>query len=824
MIFVKNTLQVIYIIYNLIEVTSKCISPTHYPSLCVNMFYPQCLFLLRTSLHVKITVVMILAISASSCQPPDPSASAGDTYENSVTIGVINGDFESGDVLEESGWTWWGREDVGHAEFSNDSREGERSVKVEREGSPDWYHDWMLTNDGHLDVKKEEVWTVSAWVKYEDTDYISLNFIELDDDGELLVNRAGGGGGTHGAYGTGDWIKLQASSIVPADCKQLKVRFTGMGSTHALIDDVRIHRGKAERAASHRPKVQGWAYNEIRVREELGRGLVAVPGGDGGIYVQWRLLEEDQDDVAFNIYRSSNGEDPLKLNENPVRRTTDYNDRAADPAKENTYFVRAEGSSEEFNSSNGYTVEAGTEKSPYISIPLQTEETTFQKLAIGDLNGDGNYDFVIKTPNSSLDPWRNYWEPSDTSYTLQAYLSDGTFLWEKDLGWNMEAGIWYTPYVVHDFNGDGRAQIAIKTAPTDVDYRETGSSENGHYEAGSVRTGPEYLSILDGMTGEEQARADWPTRDGLGSYNHYSRNQMGVAYLDGKTPAIVAGRGTYGMMKLEAFQYQDNELEQLWAWESPDEPGGFFYGQGAHNLLTLDLDGDGRDEVLLGSAAIDDNGDGLWSTGKGHPDNLYAGNLDPERPGFEVYYGLETDQPLYGINMVDAKTGVMLWGVNQPTDHLHGAGLVSNIDTAHVGMEVFSGESGMPDRWLHSARGELLANEETLPWGKLSPAAVYWDATTQRELLIGNRIFSYPDNRTIFEGVEGHQTAWVDLFGDWREEIITSVPGELRIYKTPVPAKDRRVTMMQNHLYRTSVAHMSMGYGTRPPLTSYIIE
>ncbi len=776
---------------------------------------------------VIIFIVLLIGIFFSGCDQADDPVILTPPDGMAAVNGIVNGDFEAGHTLEEGGWIWWSHEDLGSATYSSQARTGSRSVKIERKVDEPYsgYQDWTLTNSGRLDVTEGEVWTASVWVKYEDTDRIALDVLELGADGiPLIYHPPGGGGGTHEAYGTGGWTFLQATSIVPADCKQLEVRIKGVGITNAWVDDVRMTRGPAVRTTAPKPKFQGWAFDGERVRESLGRGMVAVPRQEGDMYIRWRLLEDDPDDVAFNIYRSSQGQKPLKLNDSPIRTTTDFIDQTANPAHENSYFVKAITEGREWEASQSYTVEAGTQPGVYKSLKLKTDSTTFRHVGIGDLNGDGRYDYVIKTPNSNIDPWYRGWRPSDTTYTLQAYLSDGTFLWEKDLGWSIEAGVWYSPFIVYDFNGDGRAEVAVKTAPDGSDYRDERSAEDNRYAAGRVRKGPEHLSIIDGMTGEEKARIDWPSRDGLGAYNYYSRNQMGVAYLDGKTPAILAARGTYGLMKLQAFQYHNGKLERIWDWESPDEPGGFYYGQGAHNLLTADLDGDGRDEIILGSAIIDDNGDGLWSTGMGHPDNVYLGNLDPTRPGLEVYFGLETDHKRYGMNMVDAKTGVMIWGLNEPTDHIHASGLVSNIDTSHVGMESYGGERHTNQRWLHTSRGVLLAREDEIPMQTLSLGAVYWDATTQREVIDGERIFRYPNNQTVFEGVEGRQTAWVDLFGDWREEIITSVPGELRIYLTPIPARDRRVTLMQDPLYRSSVVHMAMGYGDNPALTRYFIE
>ncbi len=771
--------------------------------------------------NYSIVTASLAVLAAASLCPT--SAQAAESLEE--VNGIVNGDFEAGETIEDSGWDWWSRDDVGSARFSSEAKSGTRSVKIERDGKPlSGFEDWTLTNTGRLDVNPGEVWTASAWVRFEDTDRISLDVIELDENGRRLVNHPpGGGAGTHEAYGTSDgWMLLQASSIVPPECAQIYVRIKGVGAARARADDVQFRRGPAERTAPPRPKVEGWAYHQGRVEERLGRGLVAMPREEGGVHLRWRLLEEDHG-AGFDVYRAAEGGEPVKLNEEPVVQTTDFVDDTADLSVENEYFVEALDGEYESEPSETFTVEADPPVRPYRSITLKDEDMMFRKVGVADLNGDGRYDFVIRTPATNVDPWHRPWRPSEETYKLQAYLSDGTFLWEKDLGWNIEAGVWYSPYVVYDFSGDGRAEVAVKTAPTDEDLRDTEPSEDNRYEAGRVRTGPEYLSILDGMTGEELARTDWPSRDGLGGYNYYSRNQMGVAYLDGKTPAVLAQRGTYGLMKLNAYQFHGGELEKLWAWESPDEPGGFYYGQGAHNLLTLDLDGDGRDEIILGSCVIDDNGDGLWSTGMGHPDNLYVGNLDPTRSGMEVFLGLETDHARNGICMVDARTGALIWGLNEPTDHIHGSGLVSNIDASRPGMENYGGERHSDERWLHTAQGELIAREDDIPWTTLAPGAAYWDGTTQRELVIGGRIFRYPDHETVLDGVEGRQTAIVDLFGDWREEIITSVPGELRIYATPIPAEDRRVTLMQDHLYRTSVAHMAMGYGDNPPLTSYFI-
>lgn len=199
------------------------------------------------------------------------------------------------------------------------------------------------------------------------------------------------------------------------------------------------------------------------------------------------------------------------------------------------------------------------------------------------------------------------------------------------MGQGIEPGIWYSPYVVYDFNGDGKAEVALKTAPDNV-QRDA---------KGRVDTGDEYLSVLDGMTGEEIDRVDWPERNfRYGNLVRRNRNQIGMAFLDGKTPYILACRGTYKLMVVDAWQLNGTKLERAWRWDG-DEENPVVRSMGSHNMVCGDVDGDGRDEILLGSCMLDDNGTLLWSVGLGHPDKVYLTDIDPDRPGMEVFLCLE---------------------------------------------------------------------------------------------------------------------------------------------------------------------------------------
>ncbi|HID74442.1 MAG TPA: silent information regulator protein Sir2 [Planctomycetaceae bacterium] len=547
-----------------------------------------------------------------------------------------------------------------------------------------------------------------------------------------------------------------------------------------------------------------------RMKERLGRGLIARPLADGSVYLGWRLLETDPPGVGFNVYREAGQGKPVRLTEEPVSRTTDFTDTSAPAGTACRWYVRAVIDGREGEPSRAAEAVGGRPSQPYLRIEL-AGDYTFQKAGIADLDGDGRYDFVIKQPNENIDPYVRYWKPSPGTYKLEAYDHDGRFLWRYDLGWAIERGIWYSPYVVYDLDGDGRAEVAAKTGegdPRDPD--------------GRVRSGPEYLSLLEGTTGRVITRVDWPSREGFDGergYNYASRNQLCVAYLDGRRPHLVVERGTYNIMKLVAYTFDGRRLREVWRWDNTDLPRSY-WGQGAHWMHAADVDGDGRDEVVLGSSVVDHNGKALWSTGLGHPDHCYVGDIDPDRPGLEIYYGMETRQrQRNGMCLVDAATGKILWGHEGFTRHVHSRGMCSDIDPRYRGSECYSADTDSEKRYawskLRTCRGEVISEENLGGFGAL---VVHWDADPQRELILDGRVQDYRGGAHV--SIQGHVAAIADVVGDWREEIITSVRGQLRIYTTTIPARDRRVCLMQDPLYRMDVVVAAMGY-YQAPMTSY---
>lgn len=558
-----------------------------------------------------------------------------------------------------------------------------------------------------------------------------------------------------------------------------------------------------------KPKVVSFAAT--RIMEPLDRGVVVLPRQDGSVYIGWRLLQSDPPAVGFNVYRQTDNSPPTLLNNEPLTRTTDFVDAHPVANQQNRYLVVPVVDGMEGRASHQGSVQLPSHAHDYLAVKLQGNYT-FQKCGIADLNGDGAYDFVIKQPNANVDPYVQYWKPSPGTYHLEAYLADGSLLWQYDLGWAIEQGIWYSPMIVYDLDGDGRAEVCVK-----------GGEGDPRNADGRVTSGPEYLLVLDGMTGRERARVAWPPREAFPEYNYASRNQMCVAYLDGKTPSLLVVRGTYNVIHVVAYEFHHDSLRELWTWNDAEE-GSRYRGQGAHSMHAVDVDDDGRDEVFLGSAVLDDHGVGLWSTGLGHPDHHYVGDILPGHPGLEVYYGIETRRPDgNGCCLVDARSGKILWGLTIPTRHVHSTGMCADIDARSPGLECYCSDTDALKkssvRWLFDAQGNILRDD--LNWG-FGPETVYWNADLQREVVRGKRITEFPSGNVLGE-FAGSIVAVADVLGDWREELIVSVPGELRVYSTAIPAQDRRVCLMQDPLYRNDVCLQAMGY-TQCPMTTQCLS
>jgi rhamnogalacturonan endolyase len=360
--------------------------------------------------------------------------------------------------------------------------------------------------------------------------------------------------------------------------------------------------------------------------EKLGRGVVAINQGGGKIYVGWRLLGTDPANLAFNLYRTTGKKAAVKLNKTPVTATTNYIDQLTDTTASASYFVKEVLNGNEGNASTTYTLPANSAGKPYLSVPLQTMAGYKPNDAsVGDLDGDGEYEIVIHQVGRGRD---NSQSGITTEPILEAYKLNGTLLWRINLGRNIREGAHYTQFMVYDLDGDGKAEVACKTADGTIDgtgkvigdSTKTWRNQNGH-----ILRGPEYLTVFNGLTGAAINTTAYvptihpatlePTTDqikhiwGDGYGNRGMRFLAGIAYLDGKHPSLIMCRGYYTRTVIVAWDLEKGLLKQRWMFDSDASPKTRLYrGQGNHNLSIADVDGDGKDEIVYGAMTLDDNG------------------------------------------------------------------------------------------------------------------------------------------------------------------------------------------------------------------------
>ncbi|MET0650461.1 MAG: Ig-like domain-containing protein, partial [Pyrinomonadaceae bacterium] len=584
--------------------------------------------------------------------------------------------------------------------------------------------------------------------------------------------------------------------------------------------------------------------------ENLGRGVVAIRQNTTDVYVGWRLLGTDTSTVAFNLYRSTGGGPAIQLNAAPVTDSTNFVDTNADLTQPNAYYVRPVVNGVERAPSDAFTLPANAGVQQYLNVPLQIPAGgttpdgvaytyTANDASVGDVDGDGEYEIILKwDPTNSKDN-------SQSGYTgnvyLDAYKLNGTRLWRIDLGRNIRAGAHYTQFMVYDLDGDGKSEVACKTADATVDGAGTviGNANADHRNSsGYILSGPEFLTVFNGLTGAAMATVNYdPPRGTVSSWgdsygNRVDRFLAGVAYLDGKRPSLVMARGYYTRAYVAAWNWRDGQLSKVWAFDTghtgTSNPNSAYRGQGSHSLTIGDVDGDGKDEITYGAAAIDDNGTGLYSTNLGHGDALHMSDMDPDRPGQEVYM-VHEEPASYGANgseFRDARTGALIFGVSGEGADV-GRGVALDIDPRYRGYEMFSSRGG-----LWSATGVQISTSAPSP----KNFAIWWDADLLREFEDGTTISKWNwTTRTAATllspaGVASNNTTKAtpalsaDVLGDWREEVIwrTTDNTALRIYTTTIPASNRIYTLMHDHQYRVAIAWQNTAYN-QPPHPSFYL-
>lgn len=598
-----------------------------------------------------------------------------------------------------------------------------------------------------------------------------------------------------------------------------------------------------------------FAFSQPYSGEKLSRGLIGIPTEEG-MYFSWRMTLEDAAGLQFDLYRSSGGGAEVKVNKEPIDRTSDFLDRTVDYTVDNRWTLKAT-----TGEVATWTRLKGEKRNPYLSIPICKPEDgeiagepftyTANDCSVGDLDGDGEYEIILKwsPSNSKRPPQRGF---TGNTY-LDAYKMDGTRLWRIDLGPNVRSGAATTNFLVFDFDGDGCAEICCKTGDgtvdglghrigdAQVDWR-TWDKKSPTY--GKIVNGPEYLTVFEGRTGKELDSKEYiPTRyplDGWGGVGGNCGNDntggrsdrftAGVAFLDGKTPSPIMVRGWYGRTVVAAWTFTNGALKHTWTFDSAAPGWEAYSGMGNHSVTVADFDGDGCDEICVGAMTVDHDGKGLFTTGLRHGDALHAGRFIPSRQGMQVFgvHENEGDNEIVkrtpAVAMFDGATGEIIWqdGLGQDA----GRGVAADIDPCYDGAECWCNIGGL----RRGDTGEIISNRKP----DSCNFTIYWDADPLAELLDHVSISKWNWNAESTDlllkaegvvsnnGTKGNPCLSGDILGDWREEVIwpSEDQTELRIYSTTIPAVDRRATWMNDRQYRLAIAWQNVAYN-QPPHPSF---
>lgn len=640
---------------------------------------------------------------------------------------------------------------------------------------------------------------------------------------------------------------------------------------------------------------------DIQTSEHLDRALVAVTGTSGNL-VQWRkLVDDDAKGISYSLdcYSSSGSCTTIEI---ASGKASCYLD-AAKSARYTLHVKDAEGNVLEEQTMTDVTPFNKGLKQIKLNRPAggSTQSGSYSytpnDCSVGDVDGDGAYEIIVKwDPSNSQDNSKSG-HTGNTIFDCYEITGDsvGQHKWRIDLGVNVRAGAHYSPFLVYDFDGDGKAEFVVKTAPGSKDGKgnyvtNAGSTElirnctaNGtdyRNSNGHILKGEEFLTIFSGETGEALRTVwYWPNHarsaaggtastsyswDGDSYGNRGHRYNACVAYLDGldHKPSIVMQRGYYTQAYFWAVDWDGTNLTTRWlhrgtsktAWsvlgadakQKFSGSGKSSYGQGVHGISVGDVDGDGFDEIVMGSATIDHDGKLLCSTGFGHGDAIHLGKLMPDREGLQVYMPHEESGCGYGDDMHDPATGEILYrgytsgdnGRGLACDMFYQVDATTGVDL-YRGYELWSGAMSQPMNavtgmtvgskpdtnfriyWNGDLYDESLDGRFSTSTNGCSPRIIYWDGSANKTI----NVSTFGGSPQSCNYTKATPCLTADIWGDWREEMIfwdSSDNATLDIYTTsqattyPVPC------LMTDHVYRMGVAWQNSSYNQPPHLGYYL--
>ena len=654
-----------------------------------------------------------------------------------------------------------------------------------------------------------------------------------------------------------------------------------------------------------------WA--DVQVAENLDRGLVVIKTSQGNL-IQWRILPSDIENGYTYTLRGYSATDDKEYENIATFTTSDPSCYLDNKSSYGRYKMYTKSGSTTITAYNTAIVSPSASQLTQIqtSRPAAVGSVVYtpNDASVGDVDGDGQYELILKwNPSNGRDN-------SQSGKTANVYFdcyeitgSDaGKQLWRIDMGQNIRAGAHYSPFLVYDFDGDGKAEFVLKTAPgtkdasgayvsaagatTDIQNITTNASDlrnsNGH-----VTSGEEFLTIFNGATGNAiqtiwynpnrgqscgsaSTYGTWESVAGKSTnYNRGERYNACVAYLDGldKLPSIVMQRGYYTQAYFWAVDWDGTNLTTRWlhrgtsssAWSVVDGngtqtasgSGKSSFGQGVHGISVGDVDEDGYDEIVMGSATIDHDGRLLCSTGFGHGDAIHLGKFLPDRAGLQVFMPHEESSAKYGSDLHDAATGAVLYRGYTDGDNGRGmaADMIYSIDSKtgldnYLGWELWSGAEDSPynantgkyvgskpdqcfriywngDLYDESFDGrygypdgtEAVNIQDNI--GSCTPRIIYYDGSSNKTITLS----TYGGTPRTCNATKATPCLTADLWGDWREEIVCwddADPSVLDIYTTAETTSYPVPCLMTDHVYRMGVAWENSSYNQPPHLGYYL--
>ena len=610
-------------------------------------------------------------------------------------------------------------------------------------------------------------------------------------------------------------------------------------------------------------------YDFSRLKcEQLNRGVVAFRS-EGKVIVSWRILTTDAVSQPFDIYRNG-----TKLNKRSIKRGGSFFIDNDPIPIEATYEVRGGGINGSYtlmpDAPEGYLPVTLQKPADGMTPDGQTYTYSANDASVADVDGDGQYEILLLwSPSNAHD---NAHDGFTGPTLFDCYTLEGRQLWRIDLGKNIRSGAHYVPFIFYDLDGDGKAELIVKTSdgtrdglgriigdsladyrhrpqPADSALMPTPQREwskynrKGRPKTGRILTGAEYITVFNGLTGEAMDTKPYlPERGELKLWgddyaNRSDRMLAAVGYLDGVHASAIFCRGYYTRTVLAAWDWDGHELKSHWVFDTnlpgtgkDGKPHSTYAGQGNHNLRVADVDGDGCDEITYGSMCVDHDGIGLYNTGMGHGDALHLMAFDPNSRELQVWDCHENRRD--GSDFRNARTGEIIFQVPSKSDV--GRAMAADIDPTNPGLEMWSTDS----HGIRNIKGEVLfsaqdpddpQHQQHLKLGDRYLSVnfgIWWDGDLLRELLDRGAVSKYDWKQhaiidliqfpgIVFNnGTKSNPCLSADILGDWREEVIARTPdsSELRIFISPIPTDYRINCLMQDIPYRLSTAAQNVGY------------